>query len=270
MSAVVALPARQHVSTRARGGVWAVVGLLFAAVLVLAVAGSFIGSIAYEKIMPTSRAFAGSIRAVDIEIDNGSVTIEPVATTGAVVTSSGLSGLSSPSDTEHVTGGTLVVRSSCPTRFFENHCTRSYVLRIPSDVAVVADTGSGDVTTNGVDGPLRIRSGQGNVRVDGATGSVRIWSGQGEVTATGLRGATAAVTTGQGDVHLGFDAAPSEVQAISGQGDVTITLPRGAVAYRVRATSGQGVVTDTVAVNPSSRRTVLASSGQGDIAIRYR
>jgi hypothetical protein len=269
MSAAVMSPAVTVRPRARRAGGWTAVGLILAVALIVSVAGSFIGSIAYEPITPSHRVFESPIRAIQIDIENGSVTIEPDAGGDAVVESSGVNGLSSPSDVERVSGGTLVVRSSCATKFFENHCTRNYVLRVPPDVRVDTDTDSGDVTARDLTGALTLRSGQGDVTVEGATGSVQLSSGQGDVTATGLTGATAVAFSGQGEVRLGFLAAPRVVNASSGQGDVSIVLPRGPVAYQVHAASSQGLVMDKVAVNPTSRQTVRATSGQGDVSVSY-
>jgi hypothetical protein len=271
MSAEVISPSGLR-QVRARStATWTAIGLALAAVLVAATGASFIGSIAYEPIVPTHRVLAGPVHSVQIDVTNGSITVEPNGgDSGAVVSSFGVNGISSPSDSEHVAGGVLVVHSTCATRAIENHCVRNYVVKVPTDVAVVADTESGDATIRGIKGALRIRSGQGDVSVEGATGSVQLSSAQGDVTASGLTGASASASSGQGNVRLSFEIAPSGVIATSTQGNVSVVLPRGPVAYRVHATSVQGLVTETVAVNPASHNTVRATSGQGDVTVSYK
>jgi hypothetical protein len=252
----------------ARRAAWTAFGLAFAAVLVVAIAGSLIGAAAYQSIPSTHRVFSIAIDAVHVDVD-GAVTIESGHTRGAVVESSGARGLSAPSDVEGVTAGTLEVRSSCPLRFFENHCARNYNLRVPPDVTVVVDTDSGDVMADGMRGPLTLHSGQGDIVIDGAAGRVHVSSGQGDVSATGLNAPNAVAVSGQGDVRLEFRLAPRSVTATSGQGDVTIDLPRGAVAYQVHTSSGQGDVRNNVSENPASRRIVRANSGQGNVSVAY-
>jgi DUF4097 and DUF4098 domain-containing protein YvlB len=131
-------------------------------------------------------------------------------------------------------------------------------------------SGQGDVTVVGGRGRLELHSGQGDVTVVGGRGRLELHSGQGEVNASDLTSSLVTATSSQGDVHIAFVAAPNDVLAASAQGNVTVLLPRGPAAYRVVASSNQGSVsTGSVHIDSTSRRVVTATSGQGDVSIKY-
>ena len=56
------------------------------------------------------------ISQVTVEVSSGDITVEPGTGTETMVTTSGVHGLTYPTDEEHVVGHTLVIRSSCGTR----------------------------------------------------------------------------------------------------------------------------------------------------------
>jgi hypothetical protein len=286
---------------------WTIAGLAVA----IAVVGAVVPSIvvnqfarSHQALPSTQRSFTTAVRAVTVDVDDGSVTIVPGTGRGAVVDTSGFRGTSVPTDDERMTGHTLVVRSSCAGPV-TNWCQRNYVLHLPrpASAAVVVSTGpiavtgidgrlalganDGDIAVTGGNGPLHATSGTGSVTVDdvhgsvdlrtsdgdiavtGASGPLRATTGAGSVTAIGLAGPSVTARTGDGDVDLGFTASPDDVTATSGTGSVTVGLPAGSGPYQVHATSSTGRVTTTVAADPTSRRTVLATTSDGDVTVRY-
>ncbi len=258
-------------SPRARVA-WTVVGLLLVVALVPAIALSMIGSAAYQPLASVQRVFTAQINAVMVQVSSGDLTIERGngTSTGTVVTTSGVHGLTYPTDVEHVVGHTLVIRSSCGTTIFNDRCTRSYVVHVHSEVAVTATSGQGDVTVTDTDGTISAHSDEGDVTIRGGSGAVAASSGQGGVTVSRSSAASVSATSGQGDVVLGFVSSPNRVTASSGQGDVTVELPRGPNSYQVHASSGQGNVSNNVGDNPASDRVINATSGQGDVTVGYR
>jgi hypothetical protein len=262
------VPAPPKRSPGARLG-WTLAGLLLVLAIVPAVALSLIGSTAYQRLPSQRRVFTAPITAVTVHVSSGDVTIEPGTGAGTVVTTSGVHGLTYPTDSEHVVGHALVIRSSCGTTIFNDRCTRSYVVHVHSDVAVTASSGEGDVTVTGPDREVSAHSNQGDVTITGAAGTVQASSGQGGVTISRSSPTSVAVQSGQGDVVVDLISSPNRVSASSGQGDVTVELPRGPNSYQVHASSGQGSVSNSVGDDPTSDRIVNATSGQGDVTVGY-
>jgi Putative adhesin len=264
-SVAMSAPAR---SVSARHA-WTTIGLVLAVAIVAAGLFSAEGNVAYLAIPSTQRAFTGALQAISIEVDNGSITVEAGSGPAVVVETSGSRGWQWPSDHEQVSAGTLAIHSSCGTTVFSDRCSRNYVLRVPPQISVTASSGQGDLMVAGVDGPLDLHSGEGAVSVVGGSDAMRLSSDQGDVSAIQLDSQSVTATSGQGAVDLGFASTPSRVTAISDQGDVTIGLPRGTVSYRVHANSDQGAVTVGVLNDSASPRVVQASSGEGDVDVRY-
>lgn len=260
-------PAR---SSRART-VWTSIGLVLAIAIVAALTGSVVGSVAYQPLALRHREFTAPITSVSVHVSSGDVTIERSTDLDTEVSTSGVHGLTYPTDQEHVVGHTLVISSSCGLAIpFDNRCTRDYVLRLPPRLAVLADSDQGSVNVTGMDGTLSVHSDQGDVTVIGGSGTLQASSGQGDVTVSRSGSTSVSVHSGQGDVTVILLTPPTRVSASSGQGGVTVELPRGPRTYRVEASSGQGNVSDRVGNDPASARIIDATSGQGDVTIGYR
>jgi hypothetical protein len=265
----VRVPVPPQRSPRARIA-WTLAGLILVVAIVPALALSMVGSAAYQPLSSRQRVFTTPITGVTVQVSSGDLTVVRDTGTATVVTTSGVQGLTYPTDTEHVVGHTLVLRSSCGTTIFNDRCTRSYVVHVPSEVAVTATSGQGDVTVTGTDSAISVHSDQGDVTITGGSGTVRASSGQGGVTISRSSASSVSASSGQGDVVLGFVSSPTRVTATSGQGDVTVELPKGPHSYQVHASSGQGNVSNNVGDDPVSHRVINATSGQGDVTVRYR
>jgi len=247
---------------------WIWGGLVAAVAFVAAGIGSIVGDVAYQKIPTRVRDFTAPVRAVRIDIASGSVTVDRHAGSTAIVHSSGTRGLSFPTDRESVADGTLVIRSRCRAVIFNGNCTRNYVVQVDPSVSLAITTGQGDVTVDALAGPLVVNTGEGAVTLRRASGTVRATTGEGDISATDLRAPSADVRSGEGDIDLAYAGVPQRIVASSSQGDITVGVPRGP-SYRIDAGSGQGNVSTRVAQNFGSTHVVRASSGEGDITIRY-
>jgi hypothetical protein len=260
-------PARSSVARR----FWTSIGIVLAIVIVAALAGSVVSAVAYQPLTLRHRAFTAPITSVSVHVSSGDITIERSTDLDTEVSTSGVHGLTYPTNQERIVGHTLVISSSCGLAIpFNNRCTRDYVLRVQPKVAVIADSDQGSVNVTDLDGALSVHSDQGDVTVIGGSSRLQASSGQGDVTVSRSDSTSVSVNSGQGDVTVDLIRPPTRVSASSGQGGVTIELPRGPSSYRVNASSGQGSVTDRVGNNPVSARVIDATSGQGDVIVGYR
>jgi hypothetical protein len=250
--------------------VWTFIGLVLAIGVVAALSLSVVGTVAYRPLALRHREFTAPITSVVVHVSSGDVTVEASSGIDTGVATTGVHGLTSPTDQERVVGHTLVISSSCGSPIpFDNRCTRNYVLRLRSEVRVSADSDQGSVDVTGMDGAVSVHSGQGDVTITGGSGTLQASSGQGSVTVSRSVSTSVSVHSGQGDVAVDLMKPPTRVSASSGQGAVTVGLPRGASTYRVQAVSGEGSVVNRVGNNPASSRVIDASSGQGDVSVGY-
>lgn len=173
-----------------------------------------------------------SVRSLQVDGGDGDVHLvgAPAGSPVAVVEHV-TEGLTSPdSHAVLAAGGVLHLSNAC-TVIFSNSCGASYTIAVPPGVSVDADSGGGDVDAHGV-----------------SAADLTLESGNGDVTAT-------------------LDQAPVRLRASSGNGDVTLTVPN--TTYAVDASSGNGTVSDgTLRIDPTARRTITATSGNGDVTVK--
>lgn len=124
-------------------------------------------------------------------------------------------------------------------------------LTIPSGVAVVATSTSGDIVLRAVEGSHRLKSTSGDLVVERSAGSMQLSSTSGDVRITGCRGSHSLLTTsGQitivdcvgrhkavttsGDVTIAGGGGPCQIKTVSG--DVAIDGVPG--SHQVKTVSG--------------------------------
>lgn len=154
--------------------------------------------------------------------------------------------------------------------------TIDYDVAVPKATEVVAVTGSGEITIDGVGGPVSAQTGSGEVEVSRVDKQVHARSGSGDIRVTSIKGAAHVRTgsgdieakqmsgplvaeTGSGDIHVELAGAES-VEVTSGSGDIRLTGVRGAL----RANTGSGSIT----AEGSPEDDWSLHSGSGDLTIR--
>ncbi len=151
---------------------------------------------------------------------------------------------------------------------------------------VVVSSGSGNVTLNGLSGRVVASSGSGNVRADLLTDPVSLQSGSGDVSGSmlsgprltlktgsgniaiaGLAGTRVTATDGSGDIALTFSKVPSLVRVNDSSGNVTLVLPSGTTRYQVHASTDSGSRTVSLPRSSVSPHVIIVTDGSGDISI---
>lgn len=208
---------------------------------------------------------------VNLDVDAGSVRIEASEDGTASLTAATASALLADADVSFdVEDGELTVEGDCSSGLWLvswGRCSIDVVLRVPEDVAVVAKSGAGGVTTAGLVGSADLSSSAGAVRVDGHTGSLRAHSSAGGVTVTGLSSDDAEISSSAGSVEVTAIEAPASLRASSSAGAVTVTLPAGQ-SYNVDADSSAGSTNVEVPTDSSSPYRVEAKSSAGAVTVR--
>jgi hypothetical protein len=225
-----------------------------------------VSGLAHER--HTFRRSFEAVPVLDVELHDGSLTVERSAGAGIELVGHLSEGLRSPDHSERVVGDRLVVRSRCDT-FLSTWCSLDYTLRVPAGTDVVARVQDGSVRIAGVDGAVDARSSDGGVDVDGARGSFVAHSSDGSIRATGLDVTDATTSSSDGGIHLVFRSAPRSVSADSSDGSITLELPDTDHAYAVDAGASDGSVDTPVRQDPRSARRIRAHSSDGDVTVRY-
>jgi DUF4097 and DUF4098 domain-containing protein YvlB len=134
-----------------------------------------------------------------------------------------------------------------------------YEITLPPDSTVRAESGSGNLTVDGLQNGFDGHTGSGDVRLEHITGTTRIQSGSGNITARTLAGPVD-VSASSGDIRI-EQTAPGDVKAHTGSGNIEI---RG-VDGGLRAEAGSGNV--TVDGKPTSSWYVKSGSGNAELRL---
>jgi DUF4097 and DUF4098 domain-containing protein YvlB len=152
----------------------------------------------------------------------------------------------------------------------------SYDVTLPAASRVRSESGSGNVSIDGVNGyvkmnsgsgnitakhlgdELRISTGSGDIRIDTAKGPVRVNAGSGTIEASGIGGAFYS-ETGSGDITLRQDA-PGMVTAKTGSGNVRLRNVNGGL----EAHSGSG----DIEIDGQAKKDWTVESGSGNIDLK--
>lgn len=259
-----------------RPGPWLFLGALLVAALVVATAAAVLGNVSVDR-GGSSDSYAASEKVV-IENDTGG---EVVLTAGGdqvrVERSMRGSPLSEPEEEVREQGDGLRLEAVCAGIPFFGGCEVDYEVTVPVGTAVEAQTISGQLSAEALDGELDLTSTSGRIRVSDNEGDVTAENVSGQIELSGVRGAVDVESTsgrisaeGQGpsldadsvagevDVS-GFDAETVEAETTSGD----IRMGGGFTEARVSTVSGG------VEVAAEEDFTLLeVESTSGDVAVR--
>lgn len=146
-------------------------------------------------------------------------------------------------------GDEMTLRVECPSQGWPRRCEVGYDLVVDPDVDLVVD-----IVTGGLE-------------ADGLAGDVTADVTAGGVIMRGLTSDRVEVDVTTGGVALEFEEAPDEVVATTTTGGVAIGLPEDGNPYAVETSVSVGGAEVTVPTDPSSPRSVTASTTVGGIDI---
>ncbi|MEV0390066.1 hypothetical protein [Nonomuraea sp. NPDC050643] len=105
-------------------------------------------------------------------------------------------------------------------------CRADYMLSVPPETDVEADTAAGWLGADDLFGDVRLSSVSGEVSASGLSGTFWARTGTGGVHAERLKGERADVEVGAGNVMLDFLGAPTSVKAVvRTRGDINVKVP---------------------------------------------
>lgn len=161
-------------------------------------------------------------------------------------------------------GVNVVIKVEQPTGAI---CKVDFDVRVPQDINLDINSGSGDVTVAGVKGNLNFNLGSGSLKATGEFKRLEGKAGSGDVDVRGLKGVVD-VNVGSGQAKLGFVADPKGLVAVkAGSGDATLMFPKG-TKIKSALSTGSGEVTNDFDNSPRADIEVKASSGSGDVNVK--
>jgi DUF4097 and DUF4098 domain-containing protein YvlB len=137
-----------------------------------------------------------------------------------------------------------------------------FEITAPAGTRLDADTGAGNVETDGITGEIDIHTGAGNIDIRGATGTVRLDSGAGNTRYQGIPQGECRFETGAGNIRLTLPADVNvQVGLDTGVGNIDVDFSvDGQVTRReVRGVIGSG-----------AQGTIYAHTGTGNIDVVRR
>jgi DUF4097 and DUF4098 domain-containing protein YvlB len=210
---------------------------------------------------------AEDVSAISIDNDNGRVVVVGSDTEIVSLHAEISHGLRDTGFDWEVVDGVLEVEGHCPL-FGSYWCDVAYRLEVPRDVDVVINSDNDRVTVSDVDGDVQINADNGRVELVRLSGMVHAETDNGRVEGDGLTSDSVTAMSDNGRVELDFADAPSFVSAETDNGSIDIALPEVEEGYNVDTQTDNGSEDVAVLDNPSSPRTVEATTDNGSITVR--
>ena len=260
------------------------IGVPLALILIAWLAISEIGSIGQGS-YPVRLSIPMHAKTATIAVDSGQLRVVPgsgstLRVTGTAHYSIVRSRLTWTSDASGVS-----VRTRC--LFPTGRCSFDSRIVIPESARASVHDDSGDVTAQGLTGPVTIGVDSGSIVANALSGAVSLSTDSGDISGsaltgsrvvikdnsgsiniTGLASLKVSVSDDSGDITLTFSKVPDSVRVVDSSGNITVVLPRGSTAYNVTASTSSGQRTVSVPTNSSSPHVITVLNDSGDVTVR--
>jgi hypothetical protein len=214
---------------------------------------------------------------VNLNVNGDNVTMRQAPGAAAQVTGTVEYGLLRPGLTESTTASGTTLGVNCDG--INSNCDVNAALDVPARIAVMLNTGGGDVAVSGLTDTMTLWTGGGNLTASNLTGGLEVSTGGGDMTGNGLIGNLQLSTeggnfngggltgdmvflTGGGDLN-GDGFTGGNLQASTGGGNVNVN---GVVSPQVNVQSGGGDVT-LVFSQPPADLHITADGGNVNVIL---
>jgi hypothetical protein len=246
--------------------IWKVAGSVTAVVVLGWGLFQIIGLIAYEKVAFT-REFGEDLTSLDVDVDDGSVTIVADRERGVQVVGSGNRGLFKQHHTEEVQGSSLVLRSNCNSPIA--WCDLNYTIHVPASLAIDASSDNGRIRVRDVTANLVLSTSNGSIETTNVSGVLDLSSDNGSIRVIDSRSTEVRAETNNGSIRVGLLEVPTSVAMESDNGSITAVLPNNGVKYRTDTHSSNGSDKVSVNVDSSSPHVLKGRTSNGSITFKY-
>jgi hypothetical protein len=217
----------------------------------------------------TSLAQPGPVRSLEVDVEVGRVEVVPRDGDEATITRTRRYLIGAPRASEGLVEGVLRIEAECDGPIAAG-CAVDYRIEVPAGVPVRIRTERGTVAVTDMTGTVEVDAGAGNVRLTRTRGPVKVETSAGNVDGVDLAAQFLDATTGAGRIRLSIAEAPGRLGLKTGAGNIDVGLPTTAGGYRVATDTGAGKVDVTVEQNEGGSRSIIASTGAGNIRIHPR
>jgi hypothetical protein len=201
-------------------------------------------------------------RDADVEIRTGDVS-------QITVTRKTARNVFSSDPVEKYEGGKLELRKTGCGFLSFGTCDTDYLIVVPRELAVKAESSSGDLTAADLPKGVDLRTSSGGIEVTSVGGDVRLTTSSGGVEGQALADGRYEIVVSSGDIDLRFRQAPASVDAESSSGDVSIEVPADGEAYAVDADTSSGDTESKLNEDAAAERKIRAKTSSGDVKLEY-
>jgi len=201
------------------------------------------------------------VSSLDVTDTAGSVSVAAGSGSAVSVTARIYYRTSRPVISHDVSGQTLTLGySACAD------CGVAFTVTVPRAVSVTVDEHTGRVAVANLAGEVSVSDQTGTVELTNLSGDVSVQDGTGTIGGSGLSSPRAAFRDRTGMIDVVFSDAPDQLSATSDTGMVSVQVPSG-TTYKVTATSGVGMVDDSVPQSSSATHVITATTSTGMVTV---
>jgi len=157
-------------------------------------------------------------------------------------------------------GSTLVINEDKMKGRRNWRGSSSWTIKLPDDVTIAFNTGSGDIKLSGLTATLSSNSGSGNTSIENTEGEIKVNTGSGNIKARGSKGELS-FNAGSGNIDL--YAVDAKISANVGSGDVSVE--QLTLSGKCSFNSGSGDVEVELAGTPAFDISVNSVSGDATL-----
>lgn len=153
---------------------------------------------------------------------------------------------------------------------FGKDCDVDFEIKVPKNVAMELETGSGEIRAKGTSGDVEFHTGSGSVHIEGEIKKLSGKTGSGDISITGLtQGGDLKV--GSGSIRLSYDKSPTsgELDIKSGSGNAEVFFPQG-TKLRTSFVAGSGELINEIGDNADGKFKVSMKTGSGNLHLKKR
>jgi Putative adhesin len=216
---------------------------------------------------PVSYTAPSSARSLTLAEAGGQVLVTGTRTGPARLRGTARYSLARSRVTERTAAGGASISYQCAAPV--GNCELDATVSAPATMPVSVRTDGGNATVTGTAGQVSLSTGGGDLSASHATGPLSLHTSGGNIHGTDIAAATVTATSGGGDIEIIFSRVPDDVRVATTGGNITLVLPPGAARYDVAAHTAGGTVSDEIAGSSSAANVITATSGGGDITVRY-
>jgi len=246
------------------------IALMIVAVVLIVIGASAILTGIFESTRATTVRYDGAVDRLVVRSGNGEIVVTATDTTEIEVQRDERYVFRRPGRVAAVEDGTLTLEDGCPSFnfLFLGGCRVDFRITVPAATAIDLDSSNGDLVVEGIEGTIVVRTSNGDIDLDRVAGATEAVTSNGSIVGRGLETDTVRADTSNGRVSLVFASIPDGVEANTSNGDIDIALPDA--PYRIDTDTGNGDVDIQVVSDPDARRSITATSSNGNIDIRRR